>query len=482
MPRSRVALPLVCLFGALALGACSAIVDPDLNGLGGGADGGGPVVDIDGGMRDGGGPVVDVDLGGRDGGGADLGGRDGGAMDLGPGTPCTGGPRCAEGALLTCVGGREMRTPCALGCAPGGLPRCAEFGPSNVPPELLAAATGEVVIDDGELGYINTDDCNALDGDARIVPQMAGPELCVLPIGTLTVRAGGTLFAEGQRPLVILASGDVDIAGTLDVSAEGAAPGPGGGLGGAGSRVDGTGTSPGIGGIHIDTFDDGGGGGGGFCGAGGAGGAGGTAAGGAGGAARMTELSPLVGGSGGGRGRGTTTTTSVLSGVGGAGGGAVQITALGTLLVSGEILAGGGGGGGGRTGSSGNWGSGGGGGSGGAVLLEAVRLEVSAGARVVVAAGGGGGGALLTGDSAGDGSDGVGDPPAEGGTGGGGAGALGGLPGAGGAPNTMANANGGGGGGGSGCVVVRAASGAAGGVSMAVTPGAAVRALPVRLR
>jgi hypothetical protein len=482
MLRSRVALRFVSVVGLLMLGACSALVDPDVDGLGSANDGGGPIVDIDGGMRDGGGPVVDIDLGARDAGGADLGMRDAGAPDSGTAMPCSGDPRCAEGALITCMGGREVRTPCALGCAPGGLPRCAEFGPSNLPPDLLDAATGDVVIEDGEVGYVNTNDCNALDGDARVVPQMAGPELCVLPLGTLTVRAGGSLFAEGQRPLVLLASGDVEIAGTLDVSAEGATPGPGGGLGGAGSRVDGTGTSPGIGGVHIDTFDDGGGGGGGLCGAGGAGGAGGTAAGGAGGAGVMTELSPLVGGSGGGRGRGLTTSMTVLSGPGGAGGGALQITTLGTLRVSGEILAGGGGGGGGRTGGSGNWGSGGGGGSGGAVLLEAARLDVSAGARIVVAAGGGGGGAFLSGDSADDGNDGIGDPPAAGGAGGGGAGALAELAGAAGTANTASGANGGGGGGGSGCVVVRAGSGAASGVTTAVTPGAAVRTLPPRLR
>jgi hypothetical protein len=42
---------------------------------------------------------------------------------------------------------------------------------------------------------------------------------------------GGTLTVVGDKPLVVLAEGDVHVIGTIDVSARGPTPGPSGGAG-----------------------------------------------------------------------------------------------------------------------------------------------------------------------------------------------------------------------------------------------------------
>jgi len=50
--------------------------------------------------------------------------------------------------------------------------------------------------------------------------------MCVVTLRNLRVRMGGVLSASGSRPLVVLAAGDIEIAGTIDVSAEQAGPEP----------------------------------------------------------------------------------------------------------------------------------------------------------------------------------------------------------------------------------------------------------------
>jgi len=486
---SSSALSLFIAASMLLLAACSAIVDPDVGSLppDNSVDSGGPIIDRDLGARDagdgdGGGPVIDLDLGGRDAGVPPT--------DLGGGMTCTGGTRCVGAELTECISGVERRTPCALGCPPSALPRCAEFVPSNVPADFLGSGTEDIEVGAGEVGRIDTNACSSERLDTQVVEQPGGLELCVYIVRNVEVAAGGTITVGGERPLVIVASGDIDIAGTIDVSARQGEPGPGGGAGGFGDALNGEGVANGTGGEHVDTFDDGGGGGGGMCGAGGAGGLGGTAAGGAGGAAVTTELTPLIGGSGGGRGRGTTLTSGSLAGYGGAGGGALQLSARGALRISGALLAGGGGGGAGRVGtmSSINWGSGGGAGSGGAVLLEAISVEVTASARIVVAAGGGGGGAS-NGRSGSNGADGAAATPSVGGAGGGGTldttggdGALSVLDGLDGEGSASPTANGAGGGGGAGCIVARTGDAMLAGGAAVSRPAASLRTLPVLRR
>lgn len=221
------------------------------------------------------------------------------------------------------------------------------------------------------------------------------PPSGVLHYTTVNIPAGVTVtFTRNttNTPVVLLATGNVAIAGTLDVSGSASthagasgdanpgddgipgAGGPGGYEGGSGGLVPnirgGNGLGPGGGdggqGYYSGYYgtDPASGGGGGF----------GTA----GGSSRSTnggpsygssQLLPLVGGSGGGGGFGG---TAFRGSGGGGGGGAILIASSGTLKIDGAIYANGGG-----AGSSAGVGCGGygGSGSGGAIRLLATRLE-----------------------------------------------------------------------------------------------------------
>lgn len=245
-----------------------------------------------------------------------------------------------------------------------------------------------------------------------------------IPVGvTVTYRRNTT-----NTPVVILASGNVTIAGTLNVgggssAATGSAGGgvqgddgtpglggPGGFDGGRGGRTGalqapgtfgGGGLGPGGGGAGVSIGGGSsirayGGGGGGFNG----GGAndrgydfGHTAAhgntGGLGGASYgSAQLLPLIGGSGGGGGVGGSTFEG--SG-GGGGGGAILIAASGTVNITGGLFANGGSGGASQGGGTNISGGGGGGGSGGAIRILATTL---AGNGTIQAVGGTRGGNL----------------------------------------------------------------------------------------
>ena len=218
--------------------------------------------------------------------------------------------------------------------------------------------------------------------------------------------SGHTVTVTGTYPLVIKATGDVTIVGTLNLN--GGTGGSSAGSGSAGSSAGGNGGAPGNG--ATGTFGGtgagtGGGGGGGVNtstrGSGGGGGGyaavgtdgiinlDGTVNGGAGGclyssACSVSDatLSTFVGGSGGGGGgRGYNGTNSTG---GGGGGGAVKISAKGTITVSGSITAKGGDGGSGVGANT----SGGGGGSGGAIWLQGGTITNSG--TVTVARGDGG--------------------------------------------------------------------------------------------
>ncbi len=217
---------------------------------------------------------------------------------------------------------------------------------------------------------------------------------------------------SANTPVTILATGDVTIAGSIDVSgSQGASiiPGKGGpggfdgGRGGTQGNVSGRGQ--GIGGGNPGTSNnsgttyEGGGGGGGF----GAAGVAGTTSNaaypaGAGGSTYGNQsLIPLLGGSGGGAGASDITYTASS---GGGGGGAILIASSGTINAAGIISANGGNG----TPYSSYWygapGSGGGG-SGGSIRLMANTIT---GNGIISAVGGGSSG--NAGASGGKGGDG----------------------------------------------------------------------------
>jgi len=211
---------------------------------------------------------------------------------------------------------------------------------------------------------------------------------------TVNIPAGVTVTYQrntANTPLTILASGNVTIAGTIDVSGinggggaitgtilapNGGRGGPGGFDGGNGangviSNNGGMGLGPGGGGGGVGAQN---GAGGGFA---NAGGSSGTSVGGV--AYGNANLLPMIGGSGGGGG-GISGFGSSAPG-GGAGGGAVTIASSGTITLTGAIRAHGGNGASGTNaiGASG-------GGSGGAIRLMATTIAGSGG-TVDVAAG-----------------------------------------------------------------------------------------------
>ena len=251
------------------------------------------------------------------------------------------------------------------------------FAPSNLKGDLGLEVDEDLIFNGetcGNEAHVNTDtgeiDCSRSgvrpSYQFRIATQGDGSEVGVFAGRNILVAPGLTIIVEGQRPLVFLAPGDVQINGTVEAIADSiyAHSGNAGGFSGPpGEQVKGQGPGGGSG-----TSSEAGGGA--FCGKGGKGGGTTGAPGGA--PYGAAQLVPLIGGSSGGSGD--------LGGRGGAGGGAVQIIAGGklTLSATGVIHVGGAGGG---------W-NGGGGGSGGAILLEANEINIAG----TLAANGGGGG------------------------------------------------------------------------------------------
>ena len=194
-----------------------------------------------------------------------------------------------------------------------------------------------------------------------------------------------------NKPLTILASGDVVIAGTINLDGKpgnsngnGGAGGPGGFNGGAGgygfdqsfSGVSGEGPGGGGGGFSstTTTSNPGTGGGGGYGLAGSTGG--GVSPGPGGPKYGAVTILPLVGGSGGGGGGAI---NGSRGGAGGGGGGAILIASSGTITINGTIFA--------RGGGSLSTTAAGGSGAGGAIRLIANAvvgtgtLNVSGGSR-----------------------------------------------------------------------------------------------------
>lgn len=265
------------------------------------------------------------------------------------------------------------------------------YDPSNFDPSRVVRRESDLVdvaLHCGDAGFDSTDlvftnFCGA-EPNAVIVQQANGGDAVVLVMRGFILDKGVTLALTGSRPVVFAAFGDASIAGTIDASAHGALPGPGA------DRVCASGGAGVAGGNAIGTLGATGGGGGGFGSRGGDGGssAGRSAPPKAGGLITGNSmLLPLEGGCSGGRGGAG---PAGLLAAPGAGGGGVQLSVLGTLEITGSVLAGGGGGG---VGAS-AYHSGAGGGSGGTILLEAAHIDMPSG--VVAANGGAGGGGQST--------------------------------------------------------------------------------------
>lgn len=221
------------------------------------------------------------------------------------------------------------------------------------------------------------------------------PPSGVLNYTTVNIPLGVTVtFLKNatNTPAVILASGDVTVAGIIDIRGKNSADagaagngnlgddglpgdsGPGGYAGGTGGkpatafadRDGGHGQGPGAGGRGVGTTVNVRGGAGAGYGAVGANNAWNSAA--VGVVYGSTALLPLIGGSGGGGAAGG---ASFSGAGGGGGGGALLIAASGTVTITGSILASGG-----TSGASSGSGCGatGGGGSGGAIRLVATTI------------------------------------------------------------------------------------------------------------
>ncbi len=228
--------------------------------------------------------------------------------------------------------------------------------------------------------------------------SIAVPESGVFNFTTVTIPAGVTITftrSSTNKPLTILASGDVLIAGTINIDGKPGNANGGGGLGGPGaftggtggygfdqsfSGVAGDGPGGGGGGTGSATLTTPGGGGGGGFGTAGSGSGGPVINAGAGGPKfGAVTILPLIGGSGGGGGGAV---NNGRGGAGGGGGGAMLIASSGTITHNGTIFSRGG------QGNSGN--AGGAGGSGGAVRLIANTIN---GTGTINVTGGGAGGA-----------------------------------------------------------------------------------------
>jgi hypothetical protein len=310
--------------------------------------------------------------------------------------PCTGPSACSSDPGEQPLDAAPVLSP-GDASAPASDAGLRADDVAHVPPGGVFAGTGRLILQDGaviDTSNLTIDDVSYPDGpEATIVfdawaQEPAGPELAVLHVLEFGIQSG-TVTVRGTRPLVIIASGEIRLAGMLEAGARGVEPGPSGWAPGMGPAAGGSG-------LHAEESQDGGGGGGGHGSMGGSGGSGlcvdgACGSGGGGAVAGTADLAVLEGGSGGGAGAIRTLTDTCVPAPGGAGGGAVQLTALDRIRIEpgGGIHVGGGGGAGGAFEPlCDDNGGGGGGGSGGAIFLQAPEVEN----RGVLAANGGGGG------------------------------------------------------------------------------------------
>jgi len=336
------------------------------------------------------------------------------------------------------------------------------FAVAHLPPTAWDPGTLDLVIGDLRVDTTLLETTPDVTGLVLEAVPVDGGELAVMRVASLQVTDAGVVRVVGDRPLVVVASGDIAISGTIDAAAHGDAPGPGGSASNLGPNA-------GEPGGHDGLFLDAGGGGG-----------GGGETGGSGGPAAYTDqntqcgnqtlnssvaaatpgtvavdldLVQLTAGSAGADGGSTCNPKPA----GGAGGGAIQLSTPAGISIAGIVAAGGGGGAAGHGCGGLDGQGGGGGGAGGAIYLQSPSVTVSG---AIVANGGGGGGGAGTNGASADGNDGRDDATqATGGQGGsiyGGHGGAGGVDGTGAADAgaTPDCGNGGGGGGSVGRIVI----------------------------
>lgn len=347
----------------------------------------------------------------------------------------------ALGCALACAGCSSILGIDELTLADAGPPADTAFCYGTLATRCYdAPPTGDVTLS----GTIDTA------SDVRCEPfaQPAGPELCLIATGTITIDASGVV-ATGARPLMLVAADTITVTGTLDVaSRRGVQVGAGANAAACPALAAG------------GTARHGGGGAGGSFGtAGQIGGRGGGDVGedGAGGVNGPSQDATFVrGGCAGAPGGGGMV---ALPGAGGDGGGAMYLVAGTSITVAGQLQASGAGGLGPAASSSSS--GGGGGGAGGLVGLEAPMIDVTGSVVANGGGGGEGGGETLAGAPGDNGS--VfnaaaigGGGTTEGGDGGTGfAIAIAPTPGGQGTTGTGAHGGGGGGGGGAGVVWVK---------------------------
>lgn len=354
-----------------AIGACTVKVnDDDNDGSGGSAGAAGS--DASGGKTSSGGTSGD----------AGAGNSTGDAGETGDGGSGTGGDTSSAGEDGAAGDDGAAGAPSTGG--DNALPE--GFTPSTLPSDFELEVTDDLILNGemcGSRAEIDTDDgvircytpgtttTKTYYAFAVVKQEDDGSEAAVFAGQNIEVDTTIQVEVVGQRPLVLLAPGDVTVRGYIEAVPNGKVA-HGGGFSAPGDRGE-KGLGPGGGGGGGETAA---GGGGGYCGPGGKGGGDEGAVGGK--SYGTPEIVPLIGGSSGGRGFADS----------GAGGGAIQIVAGGELYITstGTIHVGGGGGG---------WGSAGGG-SGGAILLEGETVRV---AGTLAANGGGGGGQGSGGDN-----------------------------------------------------------------------------------
>ena len=297
--------------------------------------------------------------------------------------------------------------------------------------------------------------------------------LRIIWVHVLRVQTGTTLRLIGGAPVVIVATSEILIDGTVDASSRGTSSLANNGAGSNPASCTATVAGNGAQCMHGGSA----GGGGGFGTFGGNGGSGGVShncvvnqngegiSGGAGGPAALTLPPPVVrGGCNGGNGA---QGDGPAPGNGGRGGGAIALVARDRVRVSatGQVHAGGAGGRGANNGRS----SGGGGGSGGMVFLSGDMVTIEAGGVLAANGGGGGGGAdggaATAGDDAVAASQVASGGPKDSNGGDGGAGAFATT-----AAQGGSSADRGGGGGGGGAGVIRLQTGS----TLATTGGAVI--------
>lgn len=305
----------------------------------------------------------------------------------------------------------DLQMTCPLGCD-DAEEKCVDVDPSNNLASFLdIAPAGPEVAFTGE----STIGGNGIVFNAGVSVEVPHDEINGITVFTFSkLSIAGSLKVTSDTAIALVVDGDVEITGTLDVSADGWMAGPG-----AYASYDEFDTHP-CNGRLIGRAGPtpGGGGGGGYL-PGGAGGASGAGLlGGAGGEVRGNDaLEPLEGGCAGGLSEETSSPGGIS--YGGGGGGAIQIVSRTRIDVREDgVIDASGGGGGSLFGAYGTGplvgGSGGGGG--GMILLEAPQVVLD-GPNVVLSTKGGGGSAAGDGSMATAGQDGgTGQYAASGGT------------------------------------------------------------------